>query len=79
MAAQSDDVFKQLFTGLIVKREIDLILVWDVGLVHKHLNGGEYFHGDWEGFAGIFVLVGMGKILELLFELVEDMSLGDGL
>jgi hypothetical protein len=79
MAAQSDDILKQLFAGLIGKEQLHLILVWNSGFVHENLDGGKDFHGDRESFTGVFVLVGVGEILELIFEFVEDMGVGIGL
>lgn len=79
MVAQSDDIFKQLLAGLIGKGELDLILVWYISFVHEHLDRGEDFHGNRESFAGIFVLIGVGEILELLLKLMKDMGMGIGL
>ncbi len=79
MAAESDNIFKQLLASLVTEGKLDFALVWNVGLVHEDLDRGEYFHGDGEGVTGILLLVRVGKILELLLELVKEVGMGGGL
>ena len=79
MAAQGDDIFKQLLASLLPEGKLDLALVVNISLIHEDLNRVEYFHGDGEGLSGIFLLVGMGEVLKLSIELVKEVGMGGGL